>query len=363
MHSRILLLVATGIVIFAFTCTAGCSQSPTQAPPAGIHAVAFNDSLGNRVTLAHPAARIVTNNGDAVEILLAIGARDRIVGVADYTIKKPGVAGRIPRAVSIGNWQNPSVEQIASLHPDVMITYGTRLKNHEQLVAANITIIPLNCYRVSHLPEDIRAMGNLTGRIPDAEKLAGFIDRSLTLIESRLATLPADQHPKVYVESYSDYAVEGSTSGGTELMALLHADNIGASMPGLSQKVSTEWIIEEDPEIVFKFVSTENFKKGNLSVIGESIAQREGFNRIQAIRNGRVYVVNGDLINSPRGAAGVLYIAKAIYPERFSDIDPDEVLREYADTFQPGADGVETFFPPLVQIEGKDDTGNQLSVK
>ena len=44
---------------------------------------------------------------------------------------------------------------------------------------------------------------------------------------------------------------------------------------------------------------------------------------------------------------GLVYLAKAIYPDRFADIDPDAVRREYAAEFGIGDEpGVEWFYPP-----------------
>jgi hypothetical protein len=45
--------------------------------------------------------------------------------------------------------------------------------------------------------------------------------------------------------------------------------------------------------------------------------------------------------------------AKAIYPDRFADIDPDAVRREYAEQFGIGDEkGVEWFFPQFETVNG-----------
>ena len=59
------------------------------------------------VTLPCMPKRIVVTNSDAAEMLIAIGAGDRIVGVTDSTKNVSYIIKRIPDAESIGNWQVP----------------------------------------------------------------------------------------------------------------------------------------------------------------------------------------------------------------------------------------------------------------
>ena len=71
---------------------------------------------------ALPAERLIVANGDAAELLIALGAGDKIVGVTDSTLSVPYIMDKIPNATSIGNWETPNVEQILALHPDAVIS-------------------------------------------------------------------------------------------------------------------------------------------------------------------------------------------------------------------------------------------------
>jgi hypothetical protein len=47
----------------------------------------------------------------------------------------------------------------------------------------------------------------------------------------------------------------------------------------------------------------------------------------------------------------ILFLPKAIYPDRFADIDPDAIRREYAQEFGIGDEpGVEWFYPPFEPV-------------
>ncbi len=345
-NKGIAIVSCTAICMFImFSC--GCLTAQ-EFPDAGAnHTILVTDSKGAVHTLPAPATRIVTQNGDAVELLVAIGAGNSIVGVADHIKKDPDFSARIPNVANIGDWLTPDTEAVIACAPDVMITYGSRTKNIDKLVATNITVIVLDCYRPYELAREARALGLITGREADAEEYAQFVERNLNMADERLAVHSGQPPPVVYIEHYTDYSAEGMEGGGARLLQRLNASYIGADLPGLTQKVSPEWIIDQKPDVIIKLASTSALEKQNLTAIRQGIMERPGFGSIPAVQTGRVYVINAELLNSPRGVAGVVYLAKALFPERFSDIDPDAVLREYAERFYPGAEQIERIAPAV----------------
>jgi iron complex transport system substrate-binding protein len=351
------LKLRAGFILFLVLCSiiAGCSApSDIQTGNSAVSdatndPVLITETTGEVTILPHTVSRIITQNGDVAELLIAFGAKDTIVGVSDTIMNRPDLGKLLGDTPTIGDWQTPNIERITVLRPDVMVTYGSMIKNSDQIRAANITMIRLDCYRIPNLASDARAIGNLTGKKDRAEEYAQFIEGSLSLLESRLHDIGEEKRLRVYTEGYSDYAAHGAESGGTQLLTLLHAENIGKDLPGLSQTVSPEWIIEEDPDIILKMGSQDDMKSESLEDIRSRIMQRNGFDRIKAVKEGRVYVINGDLISSPRAVAGVLYVARALYPDRFADIEPDDVLKDYADRFFPDADKIPRIAPAFQQ--------------
>lgn len=66
---------------------------------------------------AAPAKRIVSLGGAVTEIVFALGAGDRVVGVDDSSIY-PAAAHRLPK---VGYYRGFSIEGVASLNPDVVL--------------------------------------------------------------------------------------------------------------------------------------------------------------------------------------------------------------------------------------------------
>lgn len=335
--------------ILATTLSSGCtsSETPTNDIASGSkEKIIITDDTGKTFLFDKPVTRIVTQSSDTVEMLVAFGAKENIVGVADY-VKKHNQTGKYVTGIeSIGDSMKPDVEKLIALNPDVFLVKGSKITITDQLRDSNITIISLDFYRIPLLASDARALGNLTGTSVRAEKYAQYVEKNLDLIETRVNKNIPMGTLNVYSESYMDYGAQGLESGGTQILDILNAKNIcGDTIPGQNSIVSAEWIIDRNPDVIVKIASQANLETESLDQIRTRIMTRPGFDQINAVKNGRVYVINGDLLYSPRGAAGIMYLAKAFYPELFTDINPDDVLTEYATSFFPDANNIPTIAP------------------
>lgn len=347
----LVLVLGIFILIFVILCTAGISgyletaESPSSDitgveiyPRTSESPVILTDSFGNTVTLPYPSRRIICQNGDAAELLINFGAGDRVVGAYDTVATTPQYMRHLPNAVSIGDWQAPDVEQIIALKPDAIIMYsGFRPRNYDLIATNNITIIYIDGYKINELPSDARALGNLTGKRVEAEEYAQFVERYLGIVRSRVNATATQKRPlRVYAELYGDYSALGRNSSGDRLILMLGADNIARDISLQSSsttKVSPEWIIEQNPDIILKIASTPSATNPSLAKIRENILNRSGFEKINAVKNGRVYVIDGHMINGPTGPVGLVHIAKSFYPDLFTDISPDAVYREFSEKY------------------------------
>lgn len=308
--------------------------------------ITITDSLGNTKSFPRPVRRIICQNADSAEMLIAIGAGDLVVGVAQSMLAKPELMAHLPNAQSIGDWQMPDAEKLASLKPDVIISYtSSKPKNLDNMIqSANLTIIYLDCYKIDQLASDARVLGRITGRDETAENYAGEIEGYLGLVDKKLeADLIIPDNG--FVEGYTEITAYSRGSLGDMIAKRLKFRNIAGNFSTQWTRVNAEWVIDQNPDFILMVTTPSDEKYPTLKAAHSHIIRRQGFDRISAVKNHRVYIINGDLISSPRGVIGLLYIAKALYPGRFSDIDPDEELKQYSARYYPGCEWNETFYP------------------
>lgn len=316
----------------------GCtSPSTTPTPSAAPTSITITDSTGKNVTLPATANRILVTNSDAAEVLIAIGAKDKIIGISDTVKNNQLLAPMLSTVPSVGVWDNPSVEKIAELKPDVVITYASwKPKNADQFNAANITFVALDCYRLNTLSADIRAMGTIAGKEQNATAYAQFVDDNIKLVKDRTANLTNESKPHVYWEQNSAFSSAGSGSGGDDLIKAAGGLNIAGNQSGTGPKVSSEWVAKENPQIILKTTGYAT-TPANMSGIIAEINNRTGLASTSAVADHKVYVLKTSIAFGPKGVIGLMYTAKIIHPELFKDIDPNTAFDQYASRFVPGA--------------------------
>jgi len=351
-HFKSLYILNLVVLLMVFGIISGCLSSPftsdLKGPESSDNSVLFTDSTNKSVSLPHPAERIVTVNADTVETLIVLGAGDKIVGVTDNVAKNPQFMSHLPNAKNIGDSGNPNIELISSLHPDVIVVMSSAPEGLKTwLTGMNFTLATFNCYILSDLRSSVRELGTMTGRSESAGKYLLLFEKYDLLISTRIGNTSTDQQPRVYFEIGSDYTAAGKGSGGSALLRHIRATNIAEELPTPWPKVSPEWIVNNNPDVIIKTVHTYSGDEEGFPELYDGIKARGGFSGIRAVQNERVYVMSSNILYGPRGIIGQLYLGKILYPDQFSDIDPDEVLYQYAKDYMTEADVTATVYPPL----------------
>jgi len=348
-------LVPLVISLILLAMCAGCIQGTTETSSlnntnADTH-IFFNDSLGNRVELSQPATRIVAGNSAVAEMLVTIGAGDRIVGITDSVKSRKEILEKIPPGVmSIGTADTPDLETIILLKPDVLLLYGAssghQAQNLEKILAQNISIVTLDCYKLDGVSNDAYALGIMTGNPEGAHRYIQFNRKYRQLVESRLSNLSPDEIRVVYAESESDYIILNRATGIGQILDTLHARNAyGNSTTYEFPRLNPEWVIKNNPDIILR--KDELVSGIPLNATYDRIISRTGYDQVYAVRNERVYVYNNEIVGRPSVVIGLVYIAKALYPDRFADINPGDILNEYSREFGFYTNKKEWIYPPF----------------
>lgn len=357
LYGRVACYLAVCIMCVISIASAGCIQtspaavttgSPT-ASTAGTNPIIVLDSAGKETVLQQAAERIVATNSDCAEMLIAIGAADKIVGVSDTVYNNKMLMSQLsPGVVNIGNWQTPNVEAMMNLKPDVVIcySYASSPKNIDQIIAANLTIVSLDCYKMSTLVADASTLGNITGNIAGADKYAQFLQGYLKLAKGITANLTDAEKPTIYWESYTDYSSVGKGAGGDDMIKAAGGTNVAGNNTTTYPKVNAEWIVASNPSYIIKILSpTNNTTVDDFKKLRDTMSARPGMDRVDAVKNGHVYVMSNSISYGARGIVGLLYIAKLMHPDLYANVDPNAVLKEYAQEFLPGSDQGTFIYP------------------
>ncbi len=293
------------------------------------------------VTAHQSLRRIVVLNSDAAEVICALGAEDKVVGITE-SIAQSGFFKRLKGKPSVGRWNNPNYEKIAEVEPEVLIAYGRHPgpELEEKLEPIGIKVVRMDYYKIASLCSEVKTLGIMLGKEKEAEEFVNFYQRYLKLVEERVKQLESEERVRVYVESYSDFTSVAPGSGGHQMCITAGGTNIAAEEPVPYPKISPEWVLEKNPQVIVKAITSSVAPSGYgtkdstpLERLREEIMSRPGWAEIDAVRNGRVYLISADIWAGPQAIVGVAYMAKWFYPRLFKDLNPESIHREYLERF------------------------------
>ena len=262
------------------------------------------DDRGQEITIPERPERIVVAGTTLyTEILLDIGAGDRIVGVASSPDNPPEVAD-LPK---VGPSYSPSVEAILALGPDLVL--GAWGATRDGLEAAGVTVLTTGW--ITGLPDifkTIRTVGLAVGSAAEADKLIGRIAEEVVEIESKVLGLPPVRAAFLYMSGPDTppYAA-GAGSIESELILRAGGTNVFADVTGFPQ-VSLEEVVKRDPQVIFTDpAQVENFY-GSKVLLG-----------ITAVEEKRVYGIKASAVTSTRVAEALAEMAQRLHPEAFAE--------------------------------------------
>lgn len=281
---------AGAAMVFLLAIIAGCQSSQ---PAAVIRVV---DDLGDTVTLAQPATRVVSLVPAATEVLFAIGAGATLVGRTDWC-DYPAEALRVP---SLGGGLDPSVEAVAAAHPDLVVLYPSPQTTAAaaRLRSLGVPTLQLRTDGLADLARTVRLLGTLTSRSVEAEAVVARMDSSVSA-----ATRPAAARPTVLILAWDQPPTAiGAPSFLHEVVTRAGGTNLFADLAVPSAPVSLEAIAARDPDLVL------------VTAPEPRMAARPEWQVVRAVRDRRFVVAQGTefLRPTPRAGAAIAQLARLI---------------------------------------------------
>lgn len=341
-------ITTTARWLCALGLTIGLIQTAHAAPEV------VKDVLGRSVRVELPAKRVLL--GFYFEDYMAIGgekAFDKVVGFSReaweswrpanwslFAAHRPSLK-ELPDVGEV-EAQTFSVEKVLALRPDVVVLAEWQYKglgpDVKRLEDAGVPVVVVD-YNME-LPANHQAstllLGKIAGDQTRAQKIADEYKTAIDQVQSRIAAAKQPK-PRFYAEFGNKGPAEYSFSYGKgmwgPLGVLAGGDNIAAPFVEWYGPMNPEKVLSAQPEVVF-ISGTESTKNPASMLMGQGVApdqsaqrlqgfaQRPGWSELPAVRSKRLYAVYQGASRSVLDYTMVQFMAKALYPTLFKDIDP-----------------------------------------
>ncbi|MGP4095261.1 ABC transporter substrate-binding protein [Nonomuraea sp. KM90] len=208
-------LTAIAAIVALAACGTTEAPVPEQAPSSGTAsaapaAVTVTDGRGKEIKLDAPATRVVSLEWGETEMLVSLGVMP--VGAADVKGYATWVtaAGLDSSVKDVGTRQEPSVDSISALQPDLVVMES----DDEELAAQLEKFVPVLVAKGSdatdnlkRMRDDLTMIATAVGKTDAAAKLMSDFDAAMTAGKEKIAAAGAAGKPFVMADGWK----QGST--------------------------------------------------------------------------------------------------------------------------------------------------------
>ncbi|HKO42034.1 MAG TPA: cobalamin-binding protein [Pyrinomonadaceae bacterium] len=295
-------------LVCALVLATGCS-TPSVAPPSNAAAtrVVVDDS-GRSVTIPAKIERFVSLAPNLTEIAFAVGAGDRLIGNTTFC----NYPERAKSIAKVGDTLQPSIERVLALKPQlVLVSTASQLQAFTtQLEEHGIALYINDPQSLEDVFLSITNLGDVLNQPAAASDLLKQLRARTEAVERAVAGRP---RVRVFFQlSGQPLYTAGNTSFVTNLIERAGGQSVTAEVNEAWPRLSDEAALASRPEVVIMLSGESMGAAANLKVT-------RALQNSPAVRTGRLYVIDGDLLTrpGPRLVDGLEQIARSLHPEAF----------------------------------------------
>lgn len=238
--------------------------------------------------LQEDSLRIVSLAPNLTEILFAMGLGEQVVGVSSDSNFPPEAA----RCKKVGTFWNPDVEAVLAARPTLVITLGFEQQANlaSLLERSGCRTLRLDVDTIPQLWKAIEAIGSAAGCPQAADDLVRQIAEGLDAFRGKASNCA---RKAVWIIQRQPLRAAGKKTYFTELLEIAGAHNAIESSLYSFPPISDEHFLACGAEVVFETADTpadlERQKATAKAFYGR-------FRGVPAVEQGRIYVLNGDLL-------------------------------------------------------------------
>ena len=304
------------------------------------------DHAGIEVDIPEQIDRIAVGNiGPMASVLtLFLGSGESIVGMSPMSMSaaENGILGELfPELLdadtSFLQGSNINVEKLLTLEPDLVLIQSGQSEVRTQLENAGLTVV---AFGVGTFKYDIintyEAWIDLLSQIFPAndkmEEVTAYSKEVLELVQSRVSDIPeAERKRALFLFQYDETQMiaSGRNFFGQYWCESAGAVNVAQDIEAGQATITMEQVYEWQPDVIF----ITNFTNTKPADLYANAVGSDDWSLVKAVQEQQVYKMPLGSFRTYSVSADMpvtlLWVAKTIYPDLFSDIDTDAEVKDF----------------------------------
>lgn len=312
----------------ALAFTGGCEK---QKILTATETTTVTDQLGRTVTIPKKIERIAALHHFGGKVVFALGEADKLVDRAFYHRENEAMTRVNPSFAAkptVLQGHGINCEQLIALKPQIAIVYASfNREDMGQLQSAGVSVIAIKGETLQQGYEGVRIAGKVLGREERAEEYIRDCGAIVELVKKRVTGIAPDKRLNVmFAGPRSVYSVATGEMLTTEIINLAGGRNVAENLKGFWADISPEQVAAWNPDVIFLGSSLDTYAE-------DRVFSNPQFKTVKAVRNKRVYTFPSNIgwwdFPAPHCVLGVVWAAKALYPDRFRDIDVTKIADDF----------------------------------
>jgi iron complex transport system substrate-binding protein len=301
-------VLGLGALLFGALPLSAQTLAPAPASPAMREVV---DEAGRTVRVPLLPSRIVSLAPSLTETLYALGVQDRLVGDTDYCDFPPDAQ----KKQKVGGIINPNLEEIAALHPDLVLVTKeiNRLETVRALDALGIPAYATHSRNIDDILSTTQKLADLLGVTETGKSLTADLQARLAALHARLELLPPSR--VLFVVWTRPLISVGKNTFIADALRRAEATSIVDASQDWPQ-MNLEEVVRLQPDYLVFAASHPDSAVRDF----EALSALPGWQLLDAVRNRRFAVIS-DAVNrpAPRIVSAIEDLARQLHPAAFQE--------------------------------------------
>ncbi|MDT8309824.1 MAG: helical backbone metal receptor [Methylophaga sp.] len=261
------------------------------------------------------AKRIISLAPSITETVFAVGAGAQLVAVTDFC-QYPRAAQDLPR---IGGYLDPSLSQIVSQQPDLVIMLDRQQSLNKQLRQLGINTLLIDNARLAGIMDSILRIGAASGHPQKAQQLHDQLQQQITTVKQQIADKPrkntllaiahytnSEQLDLVYIAGQQDFY--------NDILRLAGGRNVYQDKRLKVPAVSMEGLLRMNPEVIIDIFPDASAHNADLLKVRQ---QWQQLTPITAVKQQQIHFIEAGYatVPGPRIIQLLIDIAQLLHPE------------------------------------------------
>lgn len=275
----------------------------------------ITDDSGKTIDITKPYKRIISLYGAHTEVLVAIGAKENLIGV-----EKNSQVKTLPQYS-----YRDSIERFLKANPDLVLIRPMIRSRYRRLIKgledAGITVLTIKPTKFEDLENYWNLLGLISGHQKESSQYVENFRKEVDKLEKISKNTPLSEVKTVFFEArHKGLKTASNKSIPAFIFHILNIDSLASDIEANKRKST---VVSYPRELLISKGETIDIyitQRGAMNkVTKEEIEKTSGFESIRAVREGNILIVDEKEISRPtmKLIDGAKKLGKMVYPKYF----------------------------------------------